>query len=139
MMVEPRALEKRSSPSLSREAGVKEQKSVSPRKEIRAPTEYQVLAIVQVVACYEPLFITPIADITFEVKDKPHPLFKRDGIDLVYKAKIPLLVVSILNQDSNNIMIANDYDQALTGGAVEIPTLDGRKISIPINEIVRYI
>ena len=27
--------------------------------------------------------------------------------------------------------------QALTGGAVEVPTLDGRKINIPINEIVR--
>ena len=29
--------------------------------------------------------------------------------------------------------------KALTGGAIEVPTLDGRKISIPINEIVRYV
>ena len=29
--------------------------------------------------------------------------------------------------------------KALTGGAVEIPTLDGRKISVPINEIVRWV
>ena len=28
--------------------------------------------------------------------------------------------------------------KALTGGAVEVQTLDGRVISIPINEIVRY-
>lgn len=35
-----------------------------------------------------------IADIIFEVKDKPHTLFKRDGTDIVFEAKIPLLIVS---------------------------------------------
>lgn len=29
--------------------------------------------------------------------------------------------------------------KALTGGSIEIPTLDGREISIPINEIVRWV
>mgnify|MGYP000135066932 FL=1 len=53
------------------------------------------------------------------VKDKPHPLFTRDGSNnLIYTAKISL-------RDS------------LTGGQVEIPLLDGRKISLPLNEVVR--
>ncbi|ROT68952.1 putative dnaJ-like subfamily B member 4-like [Penaeus vannamei] len=30
------------------------------------------------------------ADIIFIIRDKPHPLFKRDGANLVYTAKIPL-------------------------------------------------
>lgn len=29
--------------------------------------------------------------------------------------------------------------QALTGGSIEVPTLDGRKITVSINEIVRYV
>ena len=29
--------------------------------------------------------------------------------------------------------------QALTGGSTEVSTLDGRKIRVPINEIVRYV
>lgn len=33
------------------------------------------------------------ADIIFEVKDKPHKLFKRDGVDLVYEPEISLLEV----------------------------------------------
>ncbi len=35
------------------------------------------------------------ADIIFEVKDKPHPRFSRQGIDLTYKPSISLLMVSI--------------------------------------------
>lgn len=35
-----------------------------------------------------------LADIIFEVKDKPHRLFKRAGVDLVYEPKISLLEVS---------------------------------------------
>lgn len=34
-----------------------------------------------------------LADIIFEVKDKPHQLFKREGTDLVYDSTIPLLIV----------------------------------------------
>lgn len=37
------------------------------------------------------------ADIIFEVKDKPHPLFKREGTDIIFEASIPLLVVSSLD------------------------------------------
>lgn len=34
------------------------------------------------------------ADIIFIVKDKPHPVFKRDGSDIIYPAKISLKEVS---------------------------------------------
>lgn len=34
------------------------------------------------------------ADIVFVVKDKPHPVFRRDGSDIVYPAKISLRDVS---------------------------------------------
>lgn len=34
------------------------------------------------------------ADIVFVVKDKPHPVFKRDGSDVIYPAKISLRDVS---------------------------------------------
>jgi len=57
------------------------------------------------------------ADIVFIVKDKAHPRFRRDGIDLVYTAKIPL-------------------GKALTGCMVEVLTLDDRVVNIPINDIV---
>lgn len=57
------------------------------------------------------------ADIIYILKEKDHELFKRQGDDLVYKAKIPL-------------------GKALVGCSVEVPTLDGRLLSIPINDIV---
>lgn len=57
------------------------------------------------------------ADIVFVVKDKVHSLFKRESHNLVYKPDIPLVT-------------------ALTGGFIEVPTLDGRVIRVPINEIV---
>ncbi|XP_064405470.1 dnaJ homolog subfamily B member 1-like [Halichondria panicea] len=57
------------------------------------------------------------ADIVFIVKDKEHLLFKRDGVDLLYKPDIPLKA-------------------ALIGGSIEVPTLDGRVIRVPITEIV---
>lgn len=57
------------------------------------------------------------ADIVFVVKDKPHQHFRRDGVNLVYTAKIPL-------------------GKALTGCTVEVVTLDDRILNIPINDIV---
>jgi len=57
------------------------------------------------------------ADIIFVLKEKPHPLFKRDGQDLHYTANITL-------------------KQALTNPVLEIPTLDGRKLRITVNEVV---
>jgi len=58
------------------------------------------------------------ADIVFIVKDKPHPRFRRSGVDLVYSAAVPL-------------------GKALTGCVVDIQTLDDRLINVPINDIVK--
>lgn len=64
------------------------------------------------------LFFSISADIVFIVKDKPHPIFKRDDDNIIYTATVPL-------------------GKALTGCVVDVPTLDGRLISIPINDIVK--
>ncbi|XP_060065464.1 dnaJ homolog subfamily B member 13-like [Ylistrum balloti] len=58
------------------------------------------------------------ADIVFIVKDKPHPRFRRSGVNLVHTAKVPL-------------------GKALTGCDVEITTLDERVLHIPINDIIK--
>jgi len=58
------------------------------------------------------------ADIVFIVKDKPHPRFRRNGVDLVYSAHVPL-------------------GKALTGCVVDIHTLDDRLVNVPINDIVK--
>ncbi|XP_054753981.2 dnaJ homolog subfamily B member 13-like [Lytechinus pictus] len=57
------------------------------------------------------------ADIIFIVRDKPHPRFKREGDDLVYVSRVLL-------------------GKALTGCSVEVPTLDGRLLNVPINDII---
>ncbi|AWP00260.1 putative dnaJ -like subfamily B member 13 isoform 2 [Scophthalmus maximus] len=57
------------------------------------------------------------ADIVFIVRQKSHPLFVRQHDDLIYKANVSL-------------------EMALTGFSVDVPTLDGRLLNIPINEIV---
>lgn len=57
------------------------------------------------------------ADIVFVIKNKEHSLFRRDGDDLIFTAKIPL-------------------GKALIGCSIEVPTLDGRLLNIPINDIV---
>ncbi|KAG9263073.1 hypothetical protein AMEX_G23066 [Astyanax mexicanus] len=57
------------------------------------------------------------ADIIFIVRQKPHPRFTRQNADLTYTAHISL-------------------EMALTGFAVEVETLDGRLLNIPVNEIV---
>ncbi|XP_068545051.1 dnaJ homolog subfamily B member 13 [Anas acuta] len=57
------------------------------------------------------------ADITFVVREKPHLRFKRADDNLSYVATIPL-------------------GKALVGCTVEVRTLDGRLLNIPINDIV---
>lgn len=57
------------------------------------------------------------ADIIFVVKEKPHSRFQRHGDNLLQTVRIPL-------------------SKALTGCTVEVDTLDGRKINVPINDIV---
>ncbi|PIK38174.1 putative dnaJ-like subfamily B member 13-like [Apostichopus japonicus] len=57
------------------------------------------------------------ADIVFVVRDKPHPRFARESNNLVFVAKVLL-------------------GKALTGCSVDLPTLDGRLLTIPINDII---
>ena len=59
------------------------------------------------------------ADIVFIIRDKPHPLFRREGSDIRYTQKLSL-------------------KQALCGTVVEIPTLTGEKITLNLTrEIVK--
>lgn len=55
------------------------------------------------------------ADIVFIIRDKPHPLFRREGSDIRYTCKISL-------------------KQALCGTVVEVPTLHGEKITLKLTE-----
>ena len=54
------------------------------------------------------------SDLVFIIDEKPHSVFKRDGNDLVVTQKISLA-------------------EALTGYTVHLTTLDGRKLTVPIN------
>lgn len=58
------------------------------------------------------------ADIVFVIKDKSHPLFKRDGSDIRYKARIGLR-------------------EALIGCTVTVPTLDGRKQTLQLSDVTK--
>ncbi|CAN4078887.1 unnamed protein product [Withania somnifera] len=57
------------------------------------------------------------SDLVFIVDEKPHSVFTRDGNDLVIIQKISLA-------------------EALTGYTVHLTTLDGRKLTIPINNVI---
>lgn len=57
------------------------------------------------------------SDLVFIIDEKPHSVFKRDGNDLVVTQKISLA-------------------EALTGYTVHLTTLDGRKLTIPINNVI---
>merc|ERR1712048_1020358 len=51
------------------------------------------------------------ADIAFIIRDKPHPIFSRDGSNILYTYKIPLR-------------------DAICGSTIQVPTLDGKKVGI---------
>jgi DnaJ family protein B protein 4 len=57
-------------------------------------------------------------DLIFVVDEKPNAIFKRDGNDLIVNQKITLL-------------------EALTGRTIDLITLDGRNISVPLKGITR--
>ncbi|XP_010490571.1 PREDICTED: dnaJ homolog subfamily B member 1 [Camelina sativa] len=57
------------------------------------------------------------SDLVFIVDEKPHPVFKRDGNDLVVMQKISLV-------------------EALTGCTAQVTTLDGRTLTVPVNNVV---
>ncbi|XP_059212226.1 dnaJ homolog subfamily B member 1b [Centropristis striata] len=58
------------------------------------------------------------ADVVFVLKDKTHPVFKREGSDIIYTAKISLR-------------------DALCGCTVNAPTLDNRAVTVSSTEIVQ--
>ncbi|KAJ4977353.1 hypothetical protein NE237_002459 [Protea cynaroides] len=57
------------------------------------------------------------ADIVFVIDEKPHDVFTRDGNDLIVTQKIPLV-------------------DALAGYTVNLTTLDGRRLTVPINNVI---
>lgn len=57
------------------------------------------------------------ADVVFIIRDKMHPLFKRDGSDIKYTSSISL-------------------KQALCGCSMDVPTLDGKTITLSLAEEV---
>ncbi|XP_027359671.1 dnaJ homolog subfamily B member 1 isoform X2 [Abrus precatorius] len=58
------------------------------------------------------------ADLIFVIDEKPHALYRRDGNDLVINQEITLL-------------------EALTGKTLDLTTLDGRSLMIPLTDIVK--
>ncbi|KAL5203071.1 hypothetical protein ABZP36_014023 [Zizania latifolia] len=57
------------------------------------------------------------ADLVFIIEERAHPKFKRDGNDLIYTHKISLV-------------------EALTGCAIQLTTLDGRNLTVPVKSVV---
>lgn len=57
------------------------------------------------------------ADLVFIIDEKPHSVFTREGNDLVVTQKVTLA-------------------EALTGYTAHITTLDGRRLTIPINNVI---
>lgn len=58
------------------------------------------------------------ADLIFVIDEKPHSIYTREGNDLVVNQELLLL-------------------EALTGKTLELTTLDGRNLIIPLTEIVK--
>lgn len=58
------------------------------------------------------------ADLVFVIEEKPHHVYARDGNDLTVNQEISLL-------------------EALTGKTLELTTLDGRNLTIPLTDIVK--
>ncbi|KAH6922596.1 hypothetical protein HPB50_017022 [Hyalomma asiaticum] len=59
-----------------------------------------------------------LVDVVFVVRYKPHAVFKRQGADIYYVAKV-------------------SFGKALWGSNVEVPTLTANKISLPLKGVVR--
>ncbi|KAJ4834260.1 hypothetical protein Tsubulata_019629 [Turnera subulata] len=59
----------------------------------------------------------PPSDLIFIIDEKPHSVFKRDGNDLIVTQKLSLM-------------------EALTGYTAQVTTLDGRTLTIPINNVI---
>lgn len=60
----------------------------------------------------------PAGDVVFILEEKSHSYYVRDGVDLIYTAKISLA-------------------QALTGVKINLPTLDGQSVEIVIRDVIK--
>merc|ERR1719273_2273923 len=58
------------------------------------------------------------ADIAFIIRDKPHPVFTRDGTNIKFNYKVPLR-------------------EALCGSVIQVPTLDGKKVGLNCPEVIK--
>ncbi|KAK9915026.1 hypothetical protein WJX75_003741 [Coccomyxa subellipsoidea] len=58
------------------------------------------------------------ADIVFVINEKKHPVFEREGNDLIHTAKLPLV-------------------DALCGATVRLTTLDGRPLTVSVSDVAR--
>jgi len=58
------------------------------------------------------------ADIVFVIKDRPHQTFVRDGSDIKYTQRMSLR-------------------DALCGSTIQVPTLDGRRIPVALNDVIK--
>lgn len=56
------------------------------------------------------------ADVVFVVAEKPHPFFRREGADLFYTHRLPLV-------------------DALCGTSFKVTHLDGRQIPVTVNDV----
>lgn len=48
------------------------------------------------------------ADVVFVIRDKAHPLFKREGNDIVHTVKLPLRDVSLLSLNGYDMLVASN-------------------------------
>lgn len=55
-------------------------------------------------------------DLVFVIEEKPHPRFKREGNDLIYTAKLPLV-------------------DALCGPTISVESLDGRTVTAKVSAV----
>jgi DnaJ-class molecular chaperone len=60
------------------------------------------------------------SNLVLKIKELEHPKFKRIGDDLIYTAEITL-------------------SQAINAEPVEVVTLDGRKLFVSFDEIIKYL
>jgi len=60
----------------------------------------------------------PAGDVLFILEEKLHSYYFRDGVDLIYTAKITLA-------------------QALTGVKINLPTLDGQSVEVKIRDVIK--
>lgn len=86
------------------------------------------------------------ADIVFVLKDKPHNVFRREGSDIIYPAKISLREVSVAGWGVLGWVLGGFLSayppvlppmQALCGCTVNTPTLDGRTIPMVFKDVLK--